>query len=306
MTALPGTWVARDAGGNGTTTRASRLAQAGLIVHNADGTVRTGVLADGLGPVVTGAAGMSYNIRKHVAVCKMSETNGVVLVPNDGDVSVSTDPAPGSNSRIDVIYVLQNHVTGDGATGTSNAAVFGVTKGSTSATPPVPAIPTGATELARVTVPSGTVATSGLTFTQGQITTANSNTAGINIVRAFMRADTTGSYSPGGVVGTLVFPSIPVASRVVVDAQGVIGFVASANQIHRIGFAVSAGTLVDPQTSDVMTGAGASWASFSKMAWVDIPANTAVTLTSTLYTGMAGGAYWGGVHRAQRLLPGEY
>lgn len=172
MTALPGTWVARDAGGNGTTTRASRLAQAGLLAKNSDGTVRVGVLADGQGAVVTGDVGMTYNIRKHVAVTKMSETNGPTLVPNDGPVSVATDPAPGSNSRIDVIYVLQNHLTGDGGVGASNAAVFGVAKGSTSATPPVPSIPTGATELARTTVTAGTTATSGLTIIQGAKTWA--------------------------------------------------------------------------------------------------------------------------------------
>lgn len=170
MTALPGTWVARDAGGNGTTPRASRLAQAGLLAKNSDGSVRVGVLADGQGPVVTGTAGMSYSVRKHVAVTKMSEVNGPVLVPNDGPVSVSTTPAPGSNSRIDVVYVLQRHVTGDGGSESTNAPVIGVVQGGAASVPSAPSIPTGATELGRATVTSGTTATSALTITPGRWT----------------------------------------------------------------------------------------------------------------------------------------
>jgi hypothetical protein len=171
MTLHTGTWVARNSLNNGTTARDARLADAGLIAKNANGTIRTGVLADGQGPVVTGAAGMSYNIRKFVAVTSAGETQGAVLVPNDGNVSVSTDPAPGSNSRIDVIYVLQNFITGDGGTGDNNTPEFGVARGAASATPSAPAIPTGGLELARVTVTAGTQATSGLTFTQGPRTT---------------------------------------------------------------------------------------------------------------------------------------
>lgn len=173
MTHHTGSWVARDSGGNGTTAQGSRLAQAGLLAKNADGTVRTGVLADGLGPVVTGAAGMSYSIRAHVAVTKMSDANGPTLVPNDSAVSVSTDPAPGSNSRIDVIWVRQRHVTGDGGSESSVAPEFGVAKGASNASPSAPPLPTGAVELARATVTAGTTATSGLTFTQGRWTVAN-------------------------------------------------------------------------------------------------------------------------------------
>lgn len=174
MTALPGLFVARDAGGNGTTPTAARQALAGLLAKNPDGTVRTGVLADGLGPVVTGTSGMSYSVRRHVAVAKAAEINGPVLVPNDGPVAVSTTPAPGSNSRIDVIYVQQRFVQGDGGSESTNQPVIGVAQGATSATPSAPSIPSGAVELARATVTAGTQATSGLTITQGQVTWANS------------------------------------------------------------------------------------------------------------------------------------
>lgn len=173
MAAQTGLFVQQLADGSGTTAKGARQALAGLLAKNSDGTVRVGVLADGLGAVVTGAAGMTYNIRKHVAVTKVSEANGPTLVANDGSVSVSTDPAPGTNSRIDVIWVQQRHLVVDGGSDAVNTPVFGVAKGPTAAVPAVPSIPAGATELARVTVTAGTTATSGLTFTQGPWTVAN-------------------------------------------------------------------------------------------------------------------------------------
>lgn len=174
MAVQPGLFVARAPGGNGTTPTGARQALAGLLAKNADGTVRTGVLADGLGPVVTGTAGMSYTVRKHVAVTKASEANGPVLVPNDGAVTVSTTPSPGSNSRIDVVYVLQRLVTGDGGSESTNAPIIDVAQGSVSATPSKPSIPTGATELGSFVVTSGATATSALAYTPGRFTWANS------------------------------------------------------------------------------------------------------------------------------------
>lgn len=306
MAAQTGLYVQQmpEPDGSGATAKGSRLAIAGLIAKNSDGTVRVGVLADGQGPVVTGNAGMTYTIRKHVAVTKTSEANGPTLVPNDGNVTVTTDPAPGSNSRIDIIWVQQRHLAVDGGSDVVNTPLFGVAKGAVSATPSAPTglMPTGALELARTTVAAGTVATSGLTITQGPMTWV-----GDNVVRAFTRADTTAAYANGGTIGTMTFPAIPVASRVIVDMQGVCGFVAGATQIVRVGFAVNAGTLTDPGTQDTNTSSvGGTWMPLAKMAWVDIPANTAVTLTSTMFTTQAGGAWWGGVTRGQRYLPGEY
>lgn len=173
MAAQTGLFVHQLPDGSGTTSRGARLALAGLLAKNTDGTVKTGVLADGLGPVVTGTAGMSYSIRKHVAVTKASEVNGPTLVPNDGAVTVPTDPAPGTNSRIDIIYVLQRLISGDGGSETTNQPLYAVAKGVTSATPVAPPLPAGALELARTTVTVGTTATSGLTFTYGTWTTTS-------------------------------------------------------------------------------------------------------------------------------------
>jgi hypothetical protein len=301
MTALTGKYVARDSAGNGTTARGARLADAGLLAKNSDGTVRVGVLLDGQGAVVTGAAGMSYSVRKHVAVTKASEANGPVLVPNDGVVSVTTDPAPGSNSRWDVIYSLQPLVSGDGGSSTSVAPIIDVAKGTASATPSVPSIPTGALELARVPVPSGTTATSGLTFTQGPVTWV-----GGGVVRSYVRADTPAGYNAGSTIGTVTFPAVPVASRILLSVDGKVGFAAGSNIETRVGFSVSAGTLTDPDQTDATCVTPGRWYSYSKMAWVDVPANTEVKWTTVLFSTQAPGSYWLGVRRGEVLLPGEY
>lgn len=178
MTAQTGTYVQQLADGSGASARGARLAQAGLLAKNADGTVRVGVLADGQGPVVTGNAGMSYTIRKHVAVTKTSEANGPTLVPNDGNVTVTTDPAPAANSRIDIVWVQQRHLAVDGGADTVNTPLFGVAVGEPGAAPGAPTnlLPTGALELARTTVTAGTVATSGLVFIQAPWTVATGGT----------------------------------------------------------------------------------------------------------------------------------
>lgn len=168
MAELTGNFVAQTGAGAGTSPKGARLANGGLLAH--DGStplgVRKGVLVDGGGPVVTGAAGMTYAVRAFVAVTMATSTNGPTVVPNDAAVSVATTVAPGSNSRIDVIWVRQKLLTGDGGSETTNLAEIGVTQGVAGASPAVPTIPTGALSLATVNVPAGTVATSGLTFTQ--------------------------------------------------------------------------------------------------------------------------------------------
>ena len=168
MAALTGNFVAQTGTGFGTAPKAARLANGGLLAH--DGStplgVRKGVLVDGGVPVVSGTASMTYSVRAFVAVTMATSTNGPTVVPNDATVIVATTVAPGTNSRIDVIWVRQQLLSGDGGSETDNLAEIGVTQGTAGATPAVPAIPTGALSLATVNVPTGTTATSGLTFTE--------------------------------------------------------------------------------------------------------------------------------------------
>ena len=168
MAELTGNFVAQTGAGAGTTPKGARLANGGLMAH--DGLtslgVRKGVFVDGGGAVVSGAAGMAYAVRAFVAVTMATSTNGPTVVPNDAAVSVATAVAPGSNSRIDVIWVRQKLLAGDGGSETDNLAEIGVTNGVAATVPAVPTIPTGALSLATVNVPSGTTGTSALTFTQ--------------------------------------------------------------------------------------------------------------------------------------------
>lgn len=263
-------------------------------------------------------------------------------IPNSVSANMPARPGAGT-SRIDLIVARIYDTVAIGS-GPAEVKVERV-NGTAGSTPSAPSLPALSVELARLTVPaSGTITvtqstertvaaggilpvptvaardklkTDGIAYEGLYVDVASTDSlerydgtnwvpAKSSMVRLFTRVDASALYGQSGTIGTMAFPAIPVASRVVVDAQGVIGFVGLANQRHRVGFSVNAGTLVDGQISDVETGAGGTWAGYSKMAWVDVPANAAVTLTSTMYSTASGGAYWGGVHRAQRYLPGEY
>lgn len=168
MAGLRGMFVAQDGSSNGTTPVGARLATSGLLAHNGASAFdsRVGVLYDGVGAVVSGTATMSYNIRAAVFATTYSAANGPTLSANDGVVNVATTAAPGSNSRIDVVWVRQNLLAADGGSGTVNTLEFGVVQGTAAASPSVPATPSGALSLAQVTVAAGVTATTSAVFTR--------------------------------------------------------------------------------------------------------------------------------------------
>lgn len=145
-----------------------RLAQLGLIAKTGAGTnaIRPGLFYDGVSNIVTGAANMSYNVAPFTAVSTRGPGQGAVLFANDGVVNVATTAAPGTNSRIDVVYAWQREFALDGG---STAPVIGVVQGAPGSSPAAPSLAAfpGAIELARITVPAGVTATnSGATITQ--------------------------------------------------------------------------------------------------------------------------------------------
>jgi hypothetical protein len=173
VTAQRGTWVNLDGSSNGTSALNARLAQGGIGVD--DGTsgigVRNGVFYDGQGNVVSGntdTGPMTYSVR----ACQMmlyllgTAASGVVMAVNDGLLKVSTTAAPGSNSRIDVIWARHHAVAADGGSDSDNIFQIGVTQGTAAASPTVPTIPTGAMALAQAIMPAGATNTNALTFTQ--------------------------------------------------------------------------------------------------------------------------------------------
>ncbi|VHM07101.1 Uncharacterised protein [Streptococcus pyogenes] len=138
----------------------------GRYARNADGSTRLGVLPAHANPLVTGRASMGYDIGAFNAVTARTAA-GVEEIANDGTITAATTPAPGSNSRIDVIWVrslFSTPVSSD----VSNDVVFGVTQGTPSASPAKPSIPAGALELATAEIPSTATTTlsSGVVITQ--------------------------------------------------------------------------------------------------------------------------------------------
>lgn len=140
----------------------TRLINAGMVECNTAGVPRVGILPAHYNPLVTGTAGMSYQVAAFNAVTSRSG-NGVEFIANDGATSVATTAAPGANSRIDVIWVRSLFTTyADG----SSDPVFGVTQGVAAASPSKPSIPAGALELATAVILSTTTQTSTAVITQ--------------------------------------------------------------------------------------------------------------------------------------------
>lgn len=167
-------FVALDGSNNGSAPIDLRLAFATTFTVD-DGSgglgIRNGVFYDGLGAAVIGTTDtgtMTYQIR----ACTLSyyllgtAASGAVVTVIDAATKVNTTAAPGSNSRIDVIWVRQQAVAADGGGDAANLPLLGCTQGTPAASPSVPAIPTGALAIAQAVVLSSTTQTSTCVITQ--------------------------------------------------------------------------------------------------------------------------------------------
>jgi hypothetical protein len=139
----------------------ARLMSMAALVCNADRSPRVGVMGGSNPSIVATTAAtapMTVTVAAAEFACSKGVADGVTHPTNDGTVSVTINAAPGSNSRITVIWVKQN----DNTTGDANSTpVFGTTDGSAAASPTKPAIPTGALELATLRVYAGSTASNG-------------------------------------------------------------------------------------------------------------------------------------------------
>lgn len=153
---------------------------AGLVAAQAsDLAVRTGVMwGPGTTALVTGTSAtgtMTYAIGIHHAVTTRGTADGVYMGPTlDTATTVPTTAAPGSNSRIDIIYVKQNDTASTiSADSGSTQPLYGVANGTAAVSPTAPSIPVGAIELARATVAAGATSTngSGVTITNTAVQT---------------------------------------------------------------------------------------------------------------------------------------
>ncbi|EFQ82696.1 hypothetical protein HMPREF0063_11905 [Aeromicrobium marinum DSM 15272] len=126
--------------------------------------VRLGVFRDSDVAIVSGTSATSpptYSVRALVAVVE-----GPVLVATTGTTIVESTAPPGSNPRIDVIWIRQRRISGDGGSETDPIAELGVTQGSPNPVPAVPAIPAGALALAQSLVQPADAATNAADITQ--------------------------------------------------------------------------------------------------------------------------------------------
>lgn len=153
MSLIRGLFVRKDAT-RGTTPVEARKALAGLLTPAGAFGARPGVLS---GFTVTGTTGWAYSISGgHIATSR-GASDGVILAANDGAATTVTDPAPGTGGRIDIVWVKHSDVDAGDATSSND---FGVARGVVSGSPVAPALPVGATELARATVLAGATSTS--------------------------------------------------------------------------------------------------------------------------------------------------
>jgi hypothetical protein len=145
----------------------TRKADVHKIVANAAGTPRLGLLTDDPNIVIADASTtpMRVAVKACGIVTQRQAGDGVAIWSNDGSIFVNLSAAPLSNSRIDVIYAKHNDTSHGDA---NNTPTIGVTEGSAAPSPTKPAIPSGALELATVTIPAGATAT-----TSGGVVIAN-------------------------------------------------------------------------------------------------------------------------------------
>lgn len=146
-------------------------AQAGQVVKATATTIRAGLFWPGTGTIISGTAGMSYNVIAYNCVTQRSASAGAVFGGNDGVLNVVTTAAPGSNSRIDVLYHWHREFSLDGVDSTP---VIGVVQGTAAAVPVAPSLSAfpGAIEIGRATVGAGITATTSATITQTALFTA--------------------------------------------------------------------------------------------------------------------------------------
>lgn len=278
-----------------------KLAQAGLIAKTGAGTnlVRSGLFYDGVSTIVSGKANMSYDVAPFTAALTRGATAGAVLLSNDGTVNVVTTAAPGSNSRIDSVYVWQREFSLDG---TDSNPVIGVVQGTAAASPVAPSLAAfpGAIELARITVPAGVTATnSGTTITQTAPFTAPAG--GIVTFRNSTERDA--ATLAAGTLGYLLSDStrhVSTGSGWVSDASGLVAVVPTS--VAGTGVSVSSVGLVTFTGSSAVNINGCFTSAFRNyQVIVDIP-TTSTALNLTVRLRVAGADNSSAVYDSQALI----
>ena len=166
-------WGARPDATRGTSALEVRKGLAGLFAQSSAGGVgaRAGVIPGDRGLVVEGTTSWAYVVWQHHVVTSRGVSDGAHLFGNDGLVQVGTGgvgttvaAAPGTGSRIDIVW--ERHRAADENGDTVSEPDCGVTSGTAGTPGLAPSIPTGALELGRAVVSAGNANTAAASITQ--------------------------------------------------------------------------------------------------------------------------------------------
>lgn len=143
-----------------------RLDLAGLIAPQSSSlAVRTGIMLSPTSTAVitgTSATGtMTVNVLPHHWVTTRGTGDGIYLGTKETSTTLTIAAAPGSNSRIDVVYSKQNDSSSSLTPDATTGELYGVVTGTAAASPTKPTVPFGAIEIGTVTVAAGATNTLG-------------------------------------------------------------------------------------------------------------------------------------------------
>jgi hypothetical protein len=157
-----GLHVEAVAGVGKTTAQEARTSQAAFVAHDGAGAV-LGVFYEGTQTLITGTATTAPSMQVSVsplAFCgQKASTEGVYIGRSVGTVLVDVAAAPGSNSRIDTVYVMQRDLNSNTSPDGLTQGEIGVVTGTPGVSPTAPAAPAGAVVIGTVQVAAGVTAT---------------------------------------------------------------------------------------------------------------------------------------------------
>lgn len=140
----------------------ARTGLSALVARDGAG-ARLGVFYEGSQSLIAGTATTTPSMQVSVsplAFCgQKASGEGVYVGRSVGTVLVDIAAAPASNSRIDVVYVMQRDANSTTSPDSVTQGEVGVVTGTAAVSPTKPAIPAGAVEVGTVTVSSGVTAT---------------------------------------------------------------------------------------------------------------------------------------------------
>ena len=126
------------------------------------------------------------------------------------------------------------------------------------------------------------------------------------LTRTYSASYADAAYANLQAIGSIALPSIPVASRASIDIGGLIGFSGSSSVSYGLNLTTTAGGLADGSNNTGTFCVNASqWYYYGKVAYLDLAANTAATISISMSTASTAG-HWKGNMTVSLSITGEY